>query len=835
MSRQAEQGISGPDIFPNPGSWAYGPRMEVGVLGPLVIVGPSGEIPITGVKERTVLAHLLARVGQVVPAEELVDALWPHDPPRTARRTLQSYVARLRTALEQGGAGGALITTEARGYRLPIDPAGIDAHRFVRLVELGRTASADGQHAEAAGTFASALALWRGPAYAGFEDTVFGRAEGRRLNELRLAAVEDWLAARIDAGAASAAVPELEAHTTANPLRERGWALLVRAHAASDNQAAALAALDRARRVLADELGVDPGEELRTLQARVLAQDPTLQARTELPAALVPPATPMVGRTEEMAALEEQWRAAASGPGRRVLLTGEPGSGRWRLAGELAVRVHRQRAAVMLGGSPAPGRGPALRVVDARGGTPEALVDPRPGELLLVVAGPDAGVTADAEVRTQPLDVAQVGQLLGSYLPDGSAADVERAAVEIHARSGGNVARTRELSVQWAREHVAGRVADRTAASVGTAAAHEQQRAALADDVLRWSALRPDQSVDRQVCPWRGLASYQEADAQWFSGRERLTAELVARVGAERALLLVGGSGSGKSSLLRAGLLASLAAGALPDSPGWVRVVLRPGEHPMRELTQAALAGAGSTGPDRVADLLTRSLEGRGAAERILLVVDQLEECWTACSDPGERDAFLTTLADLAASPTLPITVVLAVRADHAGSIATHAALASALAGRAVFVGPMGEGELRRAIEGPASRAGLALDTGPGRCPRGRYPRRARWPAAAVRSPGRPVGSARRDPIDNGRLCGLRRGRGGDRPDGRTRVRRARRAAPAGLPGAAAPARRPRPGRRRGPPPGHAGRVGVAARPARAHGRGPAGRRSTSDRHRRPR
>ena len=400
-------------------------------------------------------------------------------------------------------------------------------------------------------------------------------------------------------------------------------------------------------------------------------------------------------------------------------------------------------------------------------------------------------MTADAEVRTQPLDVAQVGQLLGSYLPDGSAADVERAAVEIHARSGGNVARTRELSVQWARALVAGRVADRTAASVGAAAAHEQQRAALADDVLRWSALRPDPSVDRQVCPWRGLASYQEADAAWFAGRERLTAELVARVGAERALLLVGGSGSGKSSLLRAGLLASLAAGALPGSPGWVRVVLRPGEHPMRELTQAALAGAGSTGPDRVADLLTRSLEGRGAAERILLVVDQFEECWTVCADPGERDAFLSTVADLAASPTLPITVVLAVRADHAGSIATHAALADALAGRAVFVGPMGEGELRRAIEGPASRAGLALDTGlvdalvadtlaePG------------GPAAAVRGAGRPVGATRRGPADAGRVCGVRWCWGGDRPDGRAGVRRARRAAPAGLPGAAASARRP--------------------------------------------
>lgn len=712
MSIRMSGGIVAPGVFPNRGNWAYGPRMDVGVLGPLVVSAPSGEVPITGVKERTVLAFLVARVGQVVPAEELVDALWPNDPPRTARRTLQSYVARLRTALEQGGAGAGLISTEARGYRLSIDPGDIDAHRFVRLVELGRTASADSQHAEAVGTFTAALALWRGPAYAGFEEAVFGRAEGRRLNELRLAAVEDLLAARIEAGAAASAVPDLEAHTTANPLRERGWALLVRAHAASDNQAGALGALERARRVLADELGVDPGEELRALQARILAQDPTLQARTRMPESLVPPATPMVGRAGELTALERHWGAAGAGAGLRVLVTGEPGSGRWRVACELAARVHRQGAAVVLGGSAAPARGPVLRVVDARAGAAQALVDPRPGELQLVVAGSDADVPADAEVRTQPLDVAQVEQLVASYLPDGATGEVELASVEIHARSGGNVARARELGIQWARDQVAGRVADRTAASVGAATAHEEQRAALADDVLRWSALRPDLSADARVCPWRGLASYGEADAAWFAGRERLTAETVARVGAERALLLVGGSGSGKSSLLRAGLLASLAAGALPGSPGWVRVVLRPGEHPMRELTRAALAGAGSTGPDRVADLLTRSLEDRGAAERMLLVVDQLEECWTVCADPGERDSFLSTLADLAASPTAPITVVLAVRADHAGSIATHAGLADALAGRTVFVGPMGEGELRRAIEGPAARAGLALDTG---------------------------------------------------------------------------------------------------------------------------
>ena len=694
--------------------WSYSPRMDAGVLGPLRIMAAAGEVPITGVKERTVVAHLVARVGQVVPAEELVDALWPDDPPRTAQRTLQSYVARVRSALEQGGAGAGLIVTVGRGYMLTLDPGDIDAHRFVRLVELGRSAAADGQPKAAAETLSAALGLWRGPAYAGFESTVFGRAEGRRLGQLRLAVVEDWLEARVAAGGGAEAVPELEAHVTENSLRERGWAILARAHAGADNQAAALDALDRARRVLADELGVDPGEELRSLHARVLAQDPTLRPRSGLPAALVPPPTALVGRVEEVAALQEQWRLAAGGSGRRVFLLGDAGSGRWRLAGELALSAHREGAAVLLGDAPGPGRGPVLRVVDARAGAAAEVGTPADRELQLVVAGArPEGMPADAEVRTRPLTVDQVCQVLAGYLPDGVGAEgVRDAAREIHERSGGNVGRTRDLAVRWARDAVAQRVAERTVRSSGTALAHEAERSALADDVLHWSALRPDLEVDSQVCPWRGLASYEEADAPWFAGRERLAAELVARIGAERALLLVGGSGSGKSSLLRAGLLAALAAGALPGSTGWVRIVLRPGQHPMRELTEAALAGAGSTGPDRVADLLARSLDGRGGTERILLVIDQFEECWTVCVDPGEREAFLATVADLTQNPNVPVTLVLAVRADHAGSIASHQGVAEALAGRAVFVGPMGEGELRRAIEGPAARAGLTLDTG---------------------------------------------------------------------------------------------------------------------------
>jgi DNA-binding SARP family transcriptional activator/WD40 repeat protein len=700
--------------------------MEAGVLGPLRVRGPHAEIAITGVKERTVVAHLVARVGQVVATEELIDALWPDEPPRTARRTLQSYVARVRTALEQAGVEEGLLSSQSSGYRLSMDPTGIDANQFARLVELGRRAAGDGNPREAVRSLQAALALWRGPAYAGFEATSFGRAERRRLDELRVAATEDLYAAQIASGSVAVAIPELEAHVARHPLREHAWALLVRAHAAADNQAAALEALERARTVLADELGVDPGEELRALLQRVLAQDPTLAPRSALPPELLPAAAPLVGRDAEWAALRALWPPPPGGPGRRVLLLGEHGSGRWRMACELSATAHAKGGRVVLGAqTPASAGRPLLRVVDARGGDVGELSDPvglglqvpAPGELQLVVApsawqaGPD-----DVVVRLYPLTVEQVGELLASYLPAGSASSDDpvtvAAAADIHARSGGNVARARDLAVRWARELVAARVAVRSASTSEAATATEAQRAALADEVAHWTQLGVDHHPDDHSCPWRGLASYAEGDAAWFSGRERLTAELVARIGAERAVLLVGGSGSGKSSLLRAGLLASLAGGALPGSAGWVRIALRPGQHPMRELTEAALAGAGNTGPDRVADLLSRSLEQRGGSERILLVVDQFEECWTVCDDPGEREAFLATIAGLARDAALPATVVLAVRADHAGSIASHAGLAEVLAGRAVFVAPMVEGELRRAIEGPATRAGLALDVG---------------------------------------------------------------------------------------------------------------------------
>jgi DNA-binding SARP family transcriptional activator/WD40 repeat protein len=693
--------------------------MDVTVLGPIRVTGRAGDVAI-GAKERTVLAVLVAQVGQVVGYDELIDALWPEDPPRTARRTLQAYVARLRSSLEAASDLRDLVSTQGRGYRLALDRERIDAHRFVRMAELGRRALEDGRPAAARDTLREALAMWRGPAYSGV-DSPNPQGEARRLEQLRRSALEDLLTARTALGDGLPAVAaDLEAHVSEDPLREHAWALLATAYAAQGDQARALRAIERARSVLAEELGVDPGPELQSLHARILAQDPGLlaaPARSELPPTLAPAATLLVGRRAELAALQEHWRRAATGSGTRVLLTGEPGRGRWRLACTLAAWVHDEEGSVVLGADAAPApllRVLDLRVLDQRTGGVE-LPDPADGELQLVVAeasDPDSLPRAEASIHLGPLSPTDVRELLTQYAPADVHPDVlDDAAWRVLVSSGGSAERIHDEALQWTRDLLAGRVARSADRNEVAGARLDAERAALARDVQHLQQLRQPEVIDRDGCPWPGLASYTQEDAAWFAGRDRLTAHLLARLGAGQALLLVGPSGSGKTSLLHAGMLPALAAGALPASAGWRRIVIRPGAHPMHQLLTALV----ETDDAHTADPGVRARHDGGArprSTRTLLVIDQMEECWTACTDPQERAAFLAAVVDLIHGEERPMTLVAAVRADQAGSIAGHPGLAEALAGRVVFVGPMSEPELRRAITVPASRASLLLDDG---------------------------------------------------------------------------------------------------------------------------
>jgi WD40 repeat protein/tRNA A-37 threonylcarbamoyl transferase component Bud32 len=212
----------------------------------------------------------------------------------------------------------------------------------------------------------------------------------------------------------------------------------------------------------------------------------------------------------------------------------------------------------------------------------------------------------------------------------------------------------------------------------------------------------PARVASEGMCPFKGLASFEPVDADYFFGRERLVAELVARLVGAGFLGIVGPSGSGKSSVLRAGLLPALAGGVLPGSAGWRRLLLRPGEHPLEELRRVLVTGA--------TDPLAEALDTLPAGARLLLAVDQLEELFTACQSEAERTAFADTLARAATDPDGRAVVVVALRADFYGRFAAYSGLAELVGANQVLVGPMQAAELRRAVELPASRVGLRVE-----------------------------------------------------------------------------------------------------------------------------
>jgi WD40 repeat protein/DNA-binding SARP family transcriptional activator len=697
--------------------WSYGSNVEFGVLGPLQVSGERGPIDIAGVKERTLLAHLVACVGRIVTADELIDSLWGDAPPRTAAKSLQTYVLRLRNALEPDRhASPRLLVTDGPGYRLAVPDDAIDARRFARLVDLGCRAYSEDRADAAAVTLGEALALWRGPAYAGFEETRFGGGESRRLEELRLVALEDRIAADLDLGRAREIIPELESLVHEHPLRERLWHLLVLALYRSERQADALAAYGRARDIMIEELGVEPGRELRGLHAQVLAQDVTLLAPIAAPAvptALLPPPGPFVGRDHELAVLRDAWTRTAAGQPVTVVLRGPHGSGTSRLVGELAVEVAESGCRVEYNADGTlPSAAPevaTLTVVAGRVAQVTWRGPPSGPRLTVVLGGPSTVVPEWAEVLDLPaLAPEDVRTILGSYV-DGPA--VDEALPVVLRESGGIPGRVHDVAMGFARRRVAERVGEAAARTGQIQRALGAARDELREGVSDFRGVVERQSLPAaDTCPWKGLAAYEVDDGPWFAGRERLVAELLARVATAHLLAVVGASGSGKSSLVHAGLVASLEAGALPGSEGWVQLVMRPGPHPMRELARVGLRGADS-GRDRVADLLERLVYGNSTAGRVVLVVDQLEEAWTACADAGERAAFLDAIAEIGESDS-QCTVVLVVRADYVGQLADQPVLARALADATALVGAPSEAEVQRAVQLPAERAGLHLDVG---------------------------------------------------------------------------------------------------------------------------
>jgi len=252
--------------------------MEIRLLGVLEVRDGERIVALPRRQQRALLAALALRAGEVVSTDRLVADLWGERAPASATGSLQNTVSALRKAL-----GHELVLTQAPGYRLALDPESVDAHRFERLLADAR----DRDGAERAAFLSEALALWRGPALADLDDEEFTRLAAARLDELRVAALEERIDTELALGRHASLVGELEAMVAAHPLRERLRGQLMVTLYRCGRQAEALEVYRAARLALADELGLDPSPELQELERRVLRQDPLLAAPEEVLAAPV--------------------------------------------------------------------------------------------------------------------------------------------------------------------------------------------------------------------------------------------------------------------------------------------------------------------------------------------------------------------------------------------------------------------------------------------------------------------------------------------------------------------------------------------------------------------
>lgn len=469
--------------------------MQFRVLGAFEVEDDAGQpVEIRGNQARLVLAVLIAAEGRTVRADALLDALWGDDQPSSASGTLQSYLSRLRRALEPDRARGAApqtLLTEGPGYRLVVDADQVDFRRFERLAAEGRSQLQAGRAEEARAVLDEAETLWRGAPFAEFADEPITSGVASRLLECRLAALEDRMEAELALGQHAALVARLAELVDEHPLRERLRGQHALALYRAGRQAEALRALDDTRRTLLDELGVDPSPPLRALESQILAHDPDLDAPIGVPVPDEPAPEPdagpvanptvaaadhdrvgsgrLVGRKHELFQLLAALDEAGAGA-RMVVIEGEPGIGKTRLCEELTDEAGHRGLPVWWGraheGDGAPAFWPWLTILrpllvggrdDAEGGSPA------PWPRLLQLLAPE-GASEVVPGPTRFLLFEEVAALLdraGEEAPSVVVLDdlqwADPASLELLAFLAGRLTRERVLVVATVRELEVGR------------------------------------------------------------------------------------------------------------------------------------------------------------------------------------------------------------------------------------------------------------------------------------------------------------------------------------------------------------------------------------------
>ena len=752
------------------------------VLGPVSAAEGFGPAALGGPRARAVLALLLMDAGRVVTDRQLVQGLWGDEAPEGAQHAIQNHVSRLRNVIDDE------ILRDGGGYRLAVDPMAVDAHRFMSLVASGRERLADAP-AAAALLLREALALWHGEPYADVDDVPGLQPEIRRLQAARLSAVEDRVQADLDAGRHTEIAAELEGLVREHPFRERLYGMQMLALYRAGRQAEALDVYQRARLVLADELGIDPSPELAGLHERILTQDPTLgaperhttDATHTAGAEQLDNSLPVISGFE----LREQvgdgdfgrtFRAYHASLGREVALKvlhrelsdlPDVVRGFERRAQRIAQLDH-PHVVPLLDSWRSPGaahlvtpwvpagsvrsalrHGPwtpaaALRMIEHVGAALElahrrgiAHGDVKAANILLSDDGSarlsDFAVTPrlrDALGAPHTNDLGAIAPEERRGGPPSAAGDVHGlGAVAIEVLTGTRVPAETPAAIleQHAGELPRGLVEALTAATapdprqrpVRVADLLRQLRRVLGADVIPPAGLI-DGAQTAVRNPYKGLHAFTEDDAVDFFGRDAAVERLVQAVAEHRLVAVVGPSGSGKSSIVRAGAIPALRSGALAGSEQWLFADLYPGSHPFDELAVALLRVAVDPPANMVAAL---TADERGLARvvkqilpgddtRLLLVVDQFEELFSLTSDAAVRRAFLDSLVALADDARGRVRTIVTLRADFFDRPLEHHEFGELLRTGLVGLTVPSRDELAQAVTAPARHVGIEFEPG---------------------------------------------------------------------------------------------------------------------------
>jgi DNA-binding SARP family transcriptional activator/WD40 repeat protein len=709
------------------------------VLGPLQVVTDRA-VEVRGPQVGRLLAALLIDAGRVVTVDRLTDIIFAGQPTDAAATTLRSYVGRVRRLLVDDGTGVAVVTSRP-GYRLELGTSTVDAHEFEAHLKAARRHLSEGDPADALTEVDAGLVLWRGPAYAEHADEEWAHLEALRLDELRVEATELRLRALTAGGRHDAAIADLARFVEEHPLREAAWSALVLALYRAGRQTEALRAAARFRTTLG-QAGLEPSGTFVTLERRVAQRDPALDVLAAVARKLrgyrvvdkLPP-----GRFGPVSIV------AQPGVEREVVLRTFPAMTadhpdfirRFPTLVQQVARIDHPHVVRVYDFWREPG---AAHLVThyVRGGSAEAMIvkGPAPVERVTAMVEHVAGALDAAHRVGLAHRALDAGEVLfdddGNAYVDGIGVAAMLAGVDDAGSEPGAATDQRDLAV-LAHRALTGTSAVGSGFKVSTtrpellALDGVFARATAADPADRYPDIvafarsflravgRSTAPARRAIAnPYKGLRAFTAADAGEFFGRDDAVAELVARLAHGRFITVVGASGSGKSSVVRAGLVPRLRAGAVAGSERWFVATMTPGRDPFAAWDDAfQLIAAGSAGAaldsarHGIASSLRRAVPGGGD---VLVVIDQLEELFTLVDDETVRLAFIESLTAALEDGGCPLRVVATLRADLYDRPLHHHRLGRLVARGAVPLVGMSAAELEQTIVGPAERAGVAVD-----------------------------------------------------------------------------------------------------------------------------